>query len=137
MSASRVISAVLVYALGLFLMIGADSQKFFTLQIKKGLLSTGFFSETRNPNYLGEIMIYLSFAILAEHVLVYGYLILVWLVVFHFNMINKEISLRSKAGYMEYAQKSYYLMPKLFSSNFANMVVYCGAGVILYCVYCA
>jgi len=39
--------------MGIILMVGSDYQKTTTLKKRKGLISTGFFSRTRNPNYLG------------------------------------------------------------------------------------
>jgi steroid 5-alpha reductase family enzyme len=53
-----------MYNFGLVLMMGADGQKYFTLRIKKGLLNDGFMKWSRNPNYVGEMMIYGSFALL-------------------------------------------------------------------------
>ncbi len=44
--------AVAIYAFGIVLMMGSDSQKNVTLKIKKGLITTGFFQICRNPNYL-------------------------------------------------------------------------------------
>ena len=60
----RIALAMLVYITGIVVMMGADGQKHFTLKHKKGLISDGFFKYTRNPNYLGEMMLYSAFAIL-------------------------------------------------------------------------
>ncbi|CAN0583287.1 unnamed protein product [Ectocarpus sp. 12 AP-2014] len=39
----------------MFLMIGADCQKYYTLKLAPGkLITTGFFKYVRSPNYLGE-----------------------------------------------------------------------------------
>lgn len=43
-----------------------DAQKYYVLQIQKGLITNGMFAYVRHPNYLGEMMIYLSFALLAN-----------------------------------------------------------------------
>jgi hypothetical protein len=59
--------AIAINITGVLLHYGSDAQKYFTLKYKKGLLTEGFFSRSRNPNYLGEILIYLSFAMLAQH----------------------------------------------------------------------
>lgn len=43
----------MLYVLGLFLMIGADGQKHFTLKFHPGLITTGMYSSIRHPNYSG------------------------------------------------------------------------------------
>jgi len=53
--------------LGCVLMIAADAQKFYTLRLKKALISDGLYRYIRHPNYLGEMMIYASFALLVWH----------------------------------------------------------------------
>ncbi len=45
-------------------MLVSDAQKYYTLKYKKGLISDGMFYATRNPNYLGEIMLYRIFNII-------------------------------------------------------------------------
>ena len=49
----------------MFLHFASDAQKYFSLKLKKDLIKEGFFKNIRNTNYLGEILIYLSFAILS------------------------------------------------------------------------
>jgi protein-S-isoprenylcysteine O-methyltransferase Ste14 len=51
---------VVIYVIGLTLMVGSDYQKNTTLKKRKGirssntgLISSGFFSRSRNPNYFG------------------------------------------------------------------------------------
>ena len=56
-----------LYILGIFLHYVGDAQKFYTLRLQKGLIEDGLFARTRNPNYLGEILIYVSFAIMSWH----------------------------------------------------------------------
>ena len=43
-----------------------DAQKYYTLQFKKGLITDGMFRYIRSPKYLGEMMIYSSYALLAN-----------------------------------------------------------------------
>lgn len=79
------------------------------------LIGNGLFSRTRNPNYLGEMMIYWAFALLTNHII--SYLIMLWAqsIVFTTNIIKKELRLKQKAGYWEhYNQQSNVLIPKLF-----------------------
>ncbi|MCK6681588.1 MAG: DUF1295 domain-containing protein [Thermoanaerobaculia bacterium] len=95
-------AAVLCYATGVFLHFGADAQKHFLLthQQPRQLITTGFFSATRNPNYLGEILIYASFCLLAQHWLPWICCAYVWLTIFLPNMMRKE---RSMSRYPEHA----------------------------------
>ena len=55
---ARTETALMLYILGVSLMIASDAQKYYTLRYKKGLISDGLFYATRNPNYLGEMMLY-------------------------------------------------------------------------------
>ena len=48
-------------------MIAADAQKYFTLRVKRGLITDGVHRYVRHPNYLGEMMIYGSFALMVWH----------------------------------------------------------------------
>ena len=49
-----------IYTIGIFLHYVGDAQKFYILRLKRGLIEDGGFGYTRNPNYLGEILIYLG-----------------------------------------------------------------------------
>jgi len=51
-----------LFILGNWLHHSSDVQKYFVLKAKRGLITNGMFSRCRNPNYLGEMMIYGSFA---------------------------------------------------------------------------
>ena len=116
-SIERMLVAGYMYIFGVVLMMISDAQKTFTLKIKKGLICTGLSGITRNPNYLGEIFLYLSFGVLAQSVYCYGFLIFVWVVLFGTNMKRKDKSLMKKEGWKKYSQKSYLLLPKIFSQG--------------------
>jgi steroid 5-alpha reductase family enzyme len=77
-------------------MLISDCQKYYTLMYKKGLISTGMFKYTRNPNYFGEMMIYGSFAICVGNLKAFLPLIFSWGILFSMNMLIKDISLRKK-----------------------------------------
>ena len=106
--------AIAINLMGVFLHYGSDAQKYFTLKYKKGLITEGFFSRTRNPNYLGEILIYSGFAILAQHWL--PFVILGGFVTFLFvpNMLKKDKSLSRYPEFEAYKARSGLLLPKLF-----------------------
>ena len=103
--------ATLIYALGAVVMMASDAQKFFTLKAKKGLITTGFFARVRHPNYLGEMMIYGSFALLAMHWFPWAVLAWVWLGVFVPNMLRKEVSMSRYPEWQAYKARSGMLLP--------------------------
>ena len=56
------------WEMGVFFHFGSDMQKHATLTARpKELITTGFFRLSRNPNYFGELLIYLGFGLLAMH----------------------------------------------------------------------
>jgi protein-S-isoprenylcysteine O-methyltransferase Ste14 len=106
--------AVFVFTFGVFLHYVSDAQKYYTLQLRKGLIREGLFSRMRNPNYLGEILIYLAYATLSMHWL--PFLILAGWVFGFFarNMAAKDRSLSRHPGFEDYRKSSGLLFPKLF-----------------------
>jgi protein-S-isoprenylcysteine O-methyltransferase Ste14 len=103
--------ATLTYAMGLVLMMGSDAQKFFTLRVRRGLITDGFFARIRHPNYLGEMMIYGSFAALARHWLPWVVLAWIWLGTFIPNMLRKEASMARYPEWAAYKARSGFLLP--------------------------
>jgi protein-S-isoprenylcysteine O-methyltransferase Ste14 len=109
--------AIATNLFGIFLHYGSDAQKYFTLKYKQGLITEGFFSRSRNPNYLGEILIYLGFALLTQHWLPLAILSLFAALVFVPNMRKKEQSLSRYPEFAAYQERSGLLLPKLFVSK--------------------
>ena len=97
--------------LGCVIMIAADAQKYYTLSHQKGLIETGLHKHIRHPNYLGEMMIYGSFGLLAWHWLAAVILAVVWLLVFVPNMVAKEKSLSRHPGWLAYKKRSGWILP--------------------------
>ncbi len=106
-------AAIVLNLLGVFLHYGSDAQKHFTLKASPGLITDGFFARCRNPNYLGEVLIYASFALLAMHWLPFLILTGFFLVVFLPNMLRKEKSLSRYPGFEQYRQHSGLFLPRL------------------------
>ncbi len=105
--------STIVYVLGVVLMMGADAQKYFVLEARKGLITDGFFARTRNPNYLGEMMLYGAFAALSQHWAPWVVLGLVWTLVFLPNMWNKDRRMSRHPGFAEYKARTGLLLPRL------------------------
>jgi steroid 5-alpha reductase family enzyme len=105
--------AVSVYAFGLFLHFVSDAQKYFTLQARPGLIENGLFARTRNPNYLGEILIYLGYAIVAWNPIPFV-VNAVWIFGFFVrNMHKKDASMARHPGFAAYKARTGLLFPKL------------------------
>jgi steroid 5-alpha reductase family enzyme len=102
--------AIALYASGVFFHFASDMQKHVALRLRPGhLVTDGLFRRTRNPNYFGELLIYVGFTMLAMHwlpLLVLGAVVLgVWLP----NMRKKD---RSLSRYVEFA--AYRARTRLF-----------------------
>jgi steroid 5-alpha reductase family enzyme len=120
--------ATLVYVFGVVIMLLSDSQKYYTLKYKKGLISDGMMKYTRNPNYLGEVMIYGAFILLVNDTLSYLCVMQVWFIVFTLRIMEKENSLRKKDGWAQYSQRSWVLIPKVNGRTMDSLVFY-GAAI--------
>lgn len=103
-----------VCILGCVIMIAADAQKYFTLRVRRGLITDGMFRYIRHPNYLGEMMIYGSFALLVMHWFPVLVLAMIWGGLFSINMIMKEASMSRYADWADYRRRSWWLVPFVF-----------------------
>ena len=103
---------VSIYIIGVFLHFASDSQKYFTLKLKKELITEGFFKYSRNTNYLGEILIYLSFAILSMNIIPFIILLIFFIIIFYPRMIKKDKSLGKYKDFDEYKANSGLILPK-------------------------
>ena len=100
--------------LGSAIMIAADAQKYFTLRLRRGLITDGMHRYIRHPNYLGEMLIYGSFALMVWHWLPFVVLAWVWSSLFAVNMVMKEASMSRYPEWAEYRKRSWWLVPFVF-----------------------
>ncbi|NES81794.1 MAG: DUF1295 domain-containing protein [Moorea sp. SIO2B7] len=107
-------AAISINLFGVFLHYSSDAQKYYTLKYQPGLITEGFFARCRNTNYLGEILIYFAFALLAQHWLPFLILGLFAAIVFVPNMFKKDKSLSSYPEFETYKANSGLIFPKLF-----------------------
>jgi protein-S-isoprenylcysteine O-methyltransferase Ste14 len=105
--------AVGVHTLGLAVMVAADAQKNFLLRVRSGLIQDGLFARTRNPNYLGEMMVYAAYALLVRHWLPWLVLGIIWSLVFLPYMLMKEASLSRYPEWAAYRARTGLLLPRL------------------------
>lgn len=100
-----------LHTLGVVIMIAADCQKHFSLKYHKGLITDGLFCYSRHPNYLGEMTVYSSYALLAQHWIPWVVLAYWWLFVFLVNMLVMEGSISRYPEWESYKKKTHILVP--------------------------
>ena len=123
-SNGRIFVCFFFYSFGLIFMLCTDLQKYLILKYKKGLINNYFLAWNRNTNYLGEIMIYFSFALIVGRLECYLLLIFVWITFFVGRIYIKEKSLQTKEGYTKYKNNSYIILFKFFNNHFINGIIY-------------
>ncbi len=109
--------AVFMNLLGVFLHYTSDAQKYFTLKYQPGLITEGFFARCRNTNYLGELLIYGSFALLSLHWLSFLILAVFAIIVFLPGMRQKDQSLSRHPEFEHYKLQSGLLLPRFFGRS--------------------
>ncbi|ABG52273.1 conserved hypothetical protein [Trichodesmium erythraeum IMS101] len=115
-----VAAAICLNIFGVFLHYSSDAQKYYTLKYKPGLITEGFFARCRNTNYLGEMFIYISFAMLAQHWLPFLILGGFFALIFIPNILKKDKSLSRYLEFTEYKTNSGLIIPQLWGDNFIN-----------------
>jgi protein-S-isoprenylcysteine O-methyltransferase Ste14 len=104
-----------MFGFGVFLQFSADMQKYMELKYRPNqLITEGFMSRTRNINYFGELLIYLSFAFLSMHWLPLSILLFFIIVFWAPKMVKKEKSLARYPQFAEYKRKTKLFIPFLF-----------------------
>ncbi len=106
-------AAVLCFVVGAFFHFVSDAQKFFVLKYRqpRQLITDGMFALTRNPNYLGEILMYSSFNLLAQHWVPWVACALVWSMVFLVNMLLKDVSMSRYPEHAAWKRQTGLLLP--------------------------
>ncbi|HAC64779.1 MAG TPA: steroid 5-alpha reductase [Cyanothece sp. UBA12306] len=116
-------AAIATNLFGIFLHYVADAQKYYTLKYHSGLITEGLFAKSRNPNYLGEILTYTSFAMLSQHWL--PFLILGFFISLLFipRMLKKDQSLARYNGFEEYQNQSGLILPIFWKVSTKNSTI--------------
>ena len=112
-SNSKMTLSIFIHTIGCVLMMASDTQKFFEIRLGKKLVNDGWFKNSRNTNYLGEMMIYFTYALIGVSYVPYFILLFIWSILFFPNMINKDIRIAKKTGGKKYINSSNLLIPKL------------------------
>jgi protein-S-isoprenylcysteine O-methyltransferase Ste14 len=111
----ELVAVMALWGFGCGLHYMSDLQKYMTLKLRgRGLITEGFFSLVRNPNYLGEVMIYTAFAILARSYVASAVLIYFIVAIFVPNMRKKDKSLEKYATFADYKARTNLIVPFLW-----------------------
>jgi len=106
---------VSMYSLGVFIHFATDMQKHMALKLKpSSLIQDGMFRYCRNINYLGELLIYLGFGLLARHWIPIACLVAMMIVVWFPNMRQKDRSLSRYPEFESYRKQSCFFVPYLY-----------------------
>ena len=104
--------AIFLFGLGVFLHFSSDMQKHTALKLNpRKLVVDGLFSKSRNMNYFGEFLIYLSFCLLSMHWISFAALFIFILIIWIPNMIKKENSLSRYENFENYKNKTGIFFP--------------------------
>lgn len=109
----KICLAVFLNLFGTFFVYVADAQKYFVLQVKKGLITYGMFAKTRNPNYFGESMIYIGFALVSNNLISFLILFFIFYIVMYPRMSQKDVSMARYDDFPDYKRRSYMFLPKI------------------------
>lgn len=93
------------------------------------------FYASRNPNYLGEMLLYSGFAMVTGNWMSYGILVSIWTFLFWPSMLMKDGSLMKKRGWNEYRQHSYMLLPRVFRPDVLNNIMYAALVLVFALAY--
>ncbi len=107
-----IVMCIFMYILGVFFHFTSDMQKFIQLRYHpNNLITDVMFSRIRNINYLGELLIYLGFSLLAMHWLpiisLLCFVIIIWIP----NMIKKDKSLSKYENFEDYKKNTNIFFP--------------------------
>jgi protein-S-isoprenylcysteine O-methyltransferase Ste14 len=104
-----------MFSFGVFFHFASDMQKHVMMTHKRGTLVTeGLWSRLRNPNYFGELLIYLGFSLVPLHWAPLAGLASMVATVWVPNMIRKDKSLSRYPEFARYKAQSKYILPRLF-----------------------
>ena len=106
---------ICLYALGVFFHYASDMQKHTHMKLQPSTLITdGMMARCRNTNYFGELLIYVSFALLSHHwipiAIIFSFMAIIWFP----NMRRKDKSLSRHMEYEEYKKRTSLLVPFLW-----------------------
>ena len=127
-SIERIVVCFWLYVFGIMFMVLTDAQKYLVLRErpkgKGGLITHCMVGWSRNMNYMGEMMLYASFGVLAQMWEIWYVFAYMWGIVFVLRMKNKDYSLSKKEGWTEYKNSTWLVIPKICNSASLSFAIY-------------
>ena len=106
---------IFFYIIGVFFHFTSDMQKNVMLEMRPNeLITDRMMALSRNINYFGEFLIYMSFALLSRQIIAFVPLLLFMTLYWSFRISKKEKSLSQKNGYNDYKLKTKRFIPYIF-----------------------
>ncbi|GAB4813074.1 hypothetical protein N2152v2_000120 [Parachlorella kessleri] len=108
-------ACVSLWGFGVFFHFAGDMQKWAYLKLRPGkLINDGLWARCRNPNYFGELLIYLGFNLLTMHWLPLACVSIVVIGLWIPNMRRKDKSLSRYPEFAAYKAQSTLFIPYLW-----------------------
>ena len=99
---------------GIFYHYGSDAQKYFQIRAQPGkLITEGFWRYTRNPNYLGEFLIYTGYITVSGHSMPAILVVTSWVTLMFPSILKKECRLERYSEWSEYKKKTPMILPSV------------------------
>jgi len=117
----QTVIGITLYLWGVLLEFIADTQKEVVLQHKRGLITDGMFSYSRNTNYFGDVLMYIGLIVIAAHGdMPYRIIPALGLIFLFFQimlplMILKDKSLSRYETFQAYKETSGFLIPNVIA----------------------
>lgn len=101
------------YLVGFFYHFCADIQKHFVLKYKRprSLIADGVFAHCRNPNYFGEISLYIGYGLMSCTYIVIPVFVSAWIIIFWPNMLAKEASMSRYVEHAPWKGRTGFVLP--------------------------
>jgi hypothetical protein len=122
-SLERLLVAMIMFNVGVFMMIATDVQKTVSLKYMRQIpnspktITDAYFKHSRSLNYLGEIMVYISYVVIPGDTYLYLSYLAIMSVTMSLGYIKKELSFRRKPEWSWYKEETLSLLPRIFSGN--------------------
>jgi hypothetical protein len=122
-SLERILVAIIMFNVGVFMMVATDVQKTVSLKYMRQIpnspktITDAYFKHSRSLNYLGEVMVYISYVVIPGDTYLYLSYLAIMSVTMSLGFIKKELSFRRKPEWSWYKEETLSFLPRIFSGN--------------------